>query len=115
MTGERPEILQPWQAAGFEALLRTALDEVSQGLATTFAECGCAHSRYGLRLTLPAGAEVDLQLVSARPPDERGTAQGSPPPLQRAAALPAAGKTALTAVERHLIGVLTARQDPSVR
>ncbi|MEU6405361.1 hypothetical protein [Streptomyces sp. NPDC046985] len=81
----------------------------------TFDESGCTHSRYGLRLTLPTGVEVYLQIVAGQPADERRPAQGAPPIRQRSAPLPAAGKTALAAVELHLIDVLTARQDPFVQ
>ncbi|GAA2970202.1 hypothetical protein GCM10010519_01790 [Streptomyces lactacystinicus] len=117
MSAPAPALLQPWQASEFESLLHTCLDENTrnQVQVATFAETGCTHSRYGLRLTLPTGAEVYLQIVAARPPDGRAEPQGTPPPRQRAAALPAVGKTPLTAVERHLIRALTARQDPFIR
>ncbi|MEU8759432.1 hypothetical protein [Streptomyces sp. NPDC048659] len=110
-------VLQPWQASEFESLLRACLDDntANRGQVATFAETGCTHSRYGLRLTLPTSAEVYLQIVAARPPDARAEQQGAPPPRLRAAALPAVGKTPLAAVERHLIGVLTARRDPFIR
>lgn len=117
MSSSAPALLQPWQACEFESFLRTCLDESprSQGQIATFAETSCTHSRFGLRLTLPTGAEVYLQIVAARPPDGHAEPQGAPPPRLPAAALPAVGKTPLTAVEQYLAGVLTARQDPFIR
>lgn len=117
MTGTAPERAEPWHAAGFQVLLREALAAAGDDPASlaTFAEAGYTRSRYGLRLTLPAGAVIYLQIVAARPPDSRRSPVGTPPPQQRAAALPARGATQLTAVERHLIKALTARQDPLVR
>lgn len=113
----REHRLRPWEAAGFESLLRTCLSQDSDagGRVAAFGEFGCTHSRYGLRLTLPTGVEVHLQIVAGQPADERRPAQGAPPPRQRSAPLPTAGKTALTAVELHLIDALTARQDPFVQ
>jgi hypothetical protein len=109
--------LRPWEAAGFENLLRACLDHDSGagGRVASFAESGCTHSRYGLRLTLPTGVDVYLQIVAGQPADERRPAQGAPPPRQRSTPLPTAGKTALTDVELHLIDSLTARQDPIIR
>ncbi|MCM2430955.1 hypothetical protein [Streptomyces sp. RKAG337] len=108
---------RPWTAARFEVVLRDLLTAAGSDPASTatFAEAGYTSSRYGLRLALPAGAVVYLQIIAARPPDGRSDEQGPPPPQLRAAALPGRGRTAMTAVERYLISVLTARQDPYVR
>ncbi|MCG7522861.1 hypothetical protein MHW47_00125 [Streptomyces sp. OfavH-34-F] len=108
---------KPWEAAGFQNLLRACLshDGADEGPVATFEESGCTHSRYGLRLTLPTGVQVYLQIVAGQPPDERRPAQGAPPLRQRSAPLPTTGSTALAAVELHLIDALTARQDPLVQ
>ncbi|MFJ9574657.1 hypothetical protein [Streptomyces bacillaris] len=119
MTSAVPRKLRPkpWEAAGFENLLRACLsqDGAAEGPVTTFGESGCTHSRYGLRLMLPTGVEVYLQIVAGQPPDERRPAQGAPPLRQRSAPLPATGRTALAAVELHLTDALTTRQDPLIQ
>lgn len=104
-------------AAGFESLLREALLAAGDAPASVsaFSEIGYTRSLYGLRLTLPSGAGVYLQIIAARAADERRSAVGTPPPPQRAAALPSRGPTRLTAVERHLVRALTARRDERIR
>ena len=117
MTAATTGAPQPWDAAGFESLLRQALvaaGDDPDGV-TTFAEAGYTRSRYGLRLALPSGATVHLQIVATRPPDQEGPRRGALPPKQHSAALPAQGKTSLSAVEQHLASALTAIGDPHIR
>ena len=108
---------RPWEAAAFEVVLRRALlaSGSDPAAVATFSECGYDHSRYGLRLALPAGAAVYLQIVAARPPDPRSGPEGSPPPRTRAPSLPGRGRTALTLVELHLVAALTALEDRRIR
>ncbi|MCX5215686.1 hypothetical protein OG689_41765 [Kitasatospora sp. NBC_00240] len=107
---------RPWEAGQFESLLKSLLtSEGGVSAVTTFAEAGYTVSRYGLRLSLPSGAAVYLQIVSASAPDGRAPQQGTAPPRLRAAALPARGKTSLSAVERHLQAVLSSAGDRRIR
>ncbi|MFI6112756.1 hypothetical protein [Kitasatospora sp. NPDC051164] len=117
MSSPAPVLLQPWQACEFESFLRTCLGESprSQG-AGRHLRRDRLHPQPVRTAADPPHRRRGLPPDRGRPPSGRARrATGAPPPRLRAAALPAVGKTPLTAVERYLVGVLTARQDPFIR
>ncbi|MBC7267414.1 hypothetical protein ACF09G_31545 [Streptomyces albogriseolus] len=104
-------------APEFEAFLKTLLEQDASASVSvaTFAEAGYAISRYGLRMTLPAGATIYLQIVSSGGTRPAADHLGSPPPPTSPVALPARGRTPLAAVEEYLAAVLTGSRDRRIR
>ncbi|MGA5442471.1 hypothetical protein ACPCKW_23540 [Streptomyces griseoincarnatus] len=104
-------------AAEFETFLKGLIEQDASASVrvATFAEAGYTISRYGLRITLPAGATIYLQIVSSGGPHRSADELGPPPPPHPPVVLPARGRTSLAAVEQYLGSVLTGSQDQRIR
>lgn len=100
-------------APEFQTFLKSLVEQdpsAAVGVAT-FAEAGYTVSQVGLRMTLPAGATIYLQIVSSGQPRPSADPLGPPPPATPPVVLPAHGTTALASVEEYLAAVLTGSQD----